>query len=66
MCNEKTKCHKPCVPYEEEIQVDRLARAYVPFQHYCNVMDAEKALVRGTAFEELYMPYFKKPNCCKR
>lgn len=44
----------------------RLARAYVPFQVMCKVYDPQTALVHGTVFPELFMPYkprHKKLSC---
>ncbi|AZO94175.1 spore coat associated protein CotJA [Iocasia frigidifontis] len=35
----------------------RLAHAYVPFQHYSEHYRPEQALMRGTLFPELWMPY---------
>ncbi|NLW23115.1 MAG: spore coat associated protein CotJA [Tissierellia bacterium] len=34
-----------------------LARAYIPFQIMNQVFSPEEALIRGTLFPELYMPY---------
>lgn len=34
-----------------------LARAYVPFQRLNQVYDPKEALMKGTLFPELYMPY---------
>lgn len=45
------------VPFERVIEVNRLARAYVPIQRMQNTFDAETALRKGTVFPELYMPY---------
>jgi len=36
-----------------------LARAYVPFQRLKQVYDPKEALMKGTLFPELYMPYKK-------
>ena len=52
----------------------KLAFAYVPFQAYGNVYPAENALVHGTIFKELNIPFpqykdnplmnpYKKPIC---
>ncbi len=37
-----------------------LARAYVPFQPYCDVFPLEAALIKGTIFTCLYFPYREK------
>lgn len=37
-----------------------LARAYVPFQPYCDVFPLEVALMKGTIFTCLYFPYREK------
>lgn len=52
-----------CIPYEEFIKVDSLARAYVPFQKLCGLFDIEEALIKGTAFPELASPYSR---CCEK
>ncbi|WP_317366387.1 spore coat associated protein CotJA [uncultured Tyzzerella sp.] len=49
-----------CIPYEEYIKVDELARAYVPFQKLCSIYDKDEAMVKGTIFPELASPYCKK------
>ncbi len=51
---------KACVPYEQTIEVKSLARAYVAFQKFCSIYDGEKAIVKGTLFPELDMPYCEK------
>lgn len=38
----------------------QLARAYVPFQRLNQVFEPREALMKGTLFPELYMPYMKK------
>lgn len=35
----------------------RLARAYVPFQIYCERWTPMEGLMKGTIFPELYFPY---------
>ncbi|NLX62687.1 MAG: spore coat associated protein CotJA [Tissierellia bacterium] len=37
-----------------------LARAYVPFQRLNQVYDPKEALMKGTLFPELFMPYKKE------
>ncbi len=46
-----------CIPYEEYIKVDRLSRAYVPYQIICSYYEPLEALKNGTVFPSLYMPY---------
>lgn len=48
-----------CVPYEEFIKVNELARAYVPFQKLCSIFDTTEGLINGTIFPELVSPYCK-------
>ncbi|HHV95460.1 MAG TPA: spore coat associated protein CotJA [Clostridiaceae bacterium] len=48
-----------CIPQETVICNVRLARAYVPFQRLCSLYSPEEALNKGTAFPELYSPYYK-------
>lgn len=52
-----------CVPYEQTIEVNSLATAYMPFQYMCSLLDYEEALVKGTVFPELTLPYSNK-HCC--
>lgn len=42
-----------------------IAMAYVPWQEWKNIYAAEKALCRGTIFEELDKPFSGKGGCCK-
>jgi hypothetical protein len=46
-----------CRPFPRYIEVDRLARAYVPPQKMCNIYCHETGLKNGTIFPELFMPY---------
>ena len=46
-----------CIPQETVIKNVRLAAAYVPYQHMCELFRPIEALKRGTAFPELYSPY---------
>lgn len=54
-CNQEYNC----IPYEEYIKVDRLARAFVPFQYLCSIYDMDEGLIKGTIFPELASPYCK-------
>ena len=42
-----------------------VAMAYVPWQEWRNLYAAEKALHRGTIFEDLDKPFSGKGGCCK-
>jgi len=42
-----------------------IAMAYVPWQEWKKIYAAEKALCRGTIFEELDKPFLGKGGCCK-
>jgi len=46
-----------CVPQEMMIDNVRLAAAYVPYQQMCELFNPLEALMKGTAFPELYSPY---------
>lgn len=53
-------CNGKCIPYEEYIEVDHLARAYVPFQKLCSIYDQFESMSKGTIFPELASPYCEK------
>lgn len=61
MCDDCKKytdeCSSSCIPFEKEIKVDRLARAYIPYQIICSYFEPKEALLNGTVFPSLYMPY---------
>ena len=40
-----------------------LAMAYVPWQKWQNIYDAEKGFCRGTIFQELDLPFFGVGGC---
>lgn len=73
MCNDYTQkncgCDEigkmKCIPYEQKIIVDKLARAYVPFQKFCSLLNPCEAFLAGTIFPELNEPelYLKKGGC---
>ena len=42
-----------------------VAMAYVPWQEFRDLYAVEKALHRGTIFEELDKPFSGKGGCCK-
>lgn len=43
-----------------------LGSAYVPWQHFEQVMDAEKGLNHGTIFAELVLPFYGAKAACSR
>lgn len=46
-----------CIPQEMVIDNVRLAAGYVPYQFLCELFNPIEALVKGTAFPELYSPF---------
>lgn len=40
-----------------------LAMAYVPWQRWQNIYDAEKGFCNGTIFQELNLPFFGVGGC---
>lgn len=46
-----------CRPFDDTIVVDRLARAYVPMQKLCTLLEPTEALLSGTIFPELVSFY---------
>lgn len=46
-----------CIPQELVIKDVRLAAAYVPYETLCLLFTPMEALMRGTAFPEIYSPY---------
>lgn len=40
-----------------------LAMAYVPWQRWQNIYDAEKGFCRGTIFQELDLPFYGIGGC---
>lgn len=55
--NSSTKPMMDCIPQEMVIDYVRLAAAYVPFQHMCELFSPIEALKKGTPFPELFSPY---------
>ena len=49
-----------CTAFETPIAATQLAFAYVPWQNYCELMGNEEALIYGTVFSALNMPYKEK------
>lgn len=46
-----------CIPFEKTIEVEKLARAYIPYQIICSYFEPKEALINGTIFPSLYQPY---------
>lgn len=62
----------PRPEYECSVRVEKkaencfpIAMSYVPWQEFKDLYPAEKALHRGTIFEELDKPFLGKRGCCK-
>jgi hypothetical protein len=53
----------PCEPAKDDDMV--LAMAYVKWQKWQKIYDAEKALYHGTIFQELDMPFCGIGGCQK-
>lgn len=53
------------MPYAMPMPALRLARAHIPNQPYMTTLPLDKALMRGTLFPELSMPYSSDPKECK-
>ena len=49
-----------CIPQETVIKNVQLAQAYVPFQKLCTTFSPEGALMRGTAFPQLFDNYSRE------
>lgn len=65
---EFTDCEKestPSVCMHDLLNGMPIAMAYVPWQEFKNLYAAEKALCRGTIFEELDKPFLGKGGLCK-
>lgn len=49
----------------DELRGMPLAMAYVPWQEWCSLYEADKGFCRGTIFEELDKPFRGIGGCCK-
>lgn len=56
-CNDKAEY--------DELRNMPLAMAYVPWQEWCSLYEADKGFHRGTIFEELDKPFRGIGGCCK-
>lgn len=72
----ETSCEAPCrenpapVCCNDKAGYDELrgmpvAMAYVPWQEWCSLYEADKGFHRGTIFEELDKPFRGIGGCCK-
>ena len=52
-------------PKQKGLEHMPIAMAYVPWQTWRNVYDAEKGLCRGTIFQELDLPFCGIGGCQK-
>ncbi len=59
MANDYDKTHK------DQLEDLPIAMAYVPWQKWCNLYDAEKGFHRGTIFQELDLPFRGTGGCQK-
>lgn len=53
----------PCCDREDSLDGMPLAMAYVPWQTWQRIYDAEKGFCRGTIFEELDKPFHGMGGC---
>lgn len=55
-------CKEDCVPFENPIEVNSLAKAYVPMQKICGYFEPKEAFLEGTVFPSLsgLYDYFKE------
>lgn len=59
--NAYRQMHMPASSVRQDAWNDKsLAMAYVPWQTWCNIYEAEKGFHRGTIFQELDMPFLGK------
>lgn len=53
----------PCCDRDDALEGLPIAMAYVPWQKWRRIYDAEKAFCRGTIFEELDKPFRGMGGC---
>lgn len=51
-------CKDKCVPYDKNIEVTGLAKAYIPMQKICELLTPMQSIINGTVFPEL-VSYYK-------
>ncbi len=49
----------------DELRGMPIAMAYVPWQEWCSLYEADKGFCRGTIFEELDKPFRGTGGCCR-
>lgn len=49
----------------DELSCFPLAMAYVPWQKWCALYEADKGFCRGTIFEQLDKPFYGMGGCTK-
>lgn len=49
----------------DELRGMPLAMAYVPWQEWCDIYEADKGFCHGTIFKELNKPFRGIGGCCK-
>ena len=49
----------------DELRGMPLAMAYVPWQEWCDIYEADKGFCHGTIFKELNKPFRGTGGCCK-
>ena len=65
-CRNEERVCEPCV-HDEHMKNFALAMAYVPWQEWEKIYeDEEKALLRGTLFEALDLPWYSSACGCER
>lgn len=52
-------------PMQKTLEEMPIAMAYVPWQKWCKIYDAEKAFHHGTIFQELDLPFRGIGGCQK-
>lgn len=75
----QSSCQTPCEPVcqdtapvccndkgsYDELRGMPLAMAYVPWQEWCDIYEADKGFCHGTIFKELNKPFRGIGGCCK-
>jgi len=64
-CSACTEIHTENCSMHDLLNGMPIAMAYVPWQKWCNIYPAEKALYRGTIFEDLDKPFLGIGGCLK-
>ncbi len=64
-CSQQDRMARPGKQLQE-LNSMALAMAYVPWQHFHNTYEIDKALEYGTIFPELNKPFYGKRGGCGR